>query len=49
MERVRQSKNKYYDPYGIPDCDFHQENIIEYHTRNEINYIMLQIIFITYD
>lgn len=35
MERVKlQGKNKYYDPYGIPDCDFHQENIIEYHTRN---------------
>lgn len=35
MERVRlQSENKYYNPYSITNCDFHQENIFEYHTRN---------------
>jgi hypothetical protein len=35
MERVKiQNENKYYDPYRIPNCEFHEENINEFHSRN---------------
>lgn len=35
MKRIKlQSENKHYNPYGIANCAFHQENIYEYYTRN---------------
>lgn len=35
MDRLKiQDENKHYDPYGIPDCHFREQNIFEYHSQN---------------